>query len=164
MRFFNFLKHLTKFEKIFISLFIGSLVAGIINGLVNLNYFKCCEEFIGVPAEGTSVLKIFQSNFILSLTELVTAGLSSLYYNFHTFSITSSYLNSQSALYALPIILLIGSLELLGSLLMALIGFSFVEKKLFKIKSKLGYRKLFLYGTTLIFIGAMIEYLLLRLV
>lgn len=155
------LRKLTKFEKIYIILFIGSLTAGIVNGVINIDYFKCCEDAIGVPEEGTSALKIFRSNFLLSLTELLTAGISSLYYNFHTFSLTSSYLSSQNALYTLPIILLIGSLELIGSLFMALTGVSFVER-LVKIKSRLDYKVLFFLGTALIFIGAIIEYLLLR--
>lgn len=158
------IKNLNKFEKFYTVLFIGSLVAGIINGIINVDYFKCCEDAIGVPEEGTSALKIFRSNFLLSLTELFTAGLSSLYYNFHTFSLTSSYLNSQDALYTLPIILLIGGLELSGSLLMALTGLSFIEQKLFKIKSKLKYKILFFYGVALIFIGAIVEYSLLKLV
>jgi len=160
MKIFNSLKKLNKLEKIYILIFLGSLLAGIINGAIDKSYFTCCEDAIGVPPEGTSVLKIFQSNFILSITEMLTAGLASLYYNFHTFSITSSYLISQNALYAIIIILLIGSFELLGSLLMALIGISFVEK-LFKIKTKLNWTLLF-YGVALIFIGAVVEYLLLK--
>lgn len=159
----DFIRNLNKFEKIYIILFIGSLVAGLINGVMKVEYFKCCEDAIGVPEEGTSILKIFTSNFLVSLTEMLTAGISSLYYNFHTFSLTSSYLNSQNALYTLPIIFLIGGSELVGSLFMALIGLSFVEQKIFRIKSKLDYRTLFLYGTSLIFLGAVIEYLLLRL-
>lgn len=155
------LRRLTKFEKIYIILFIGSLAAGIVNGVINIDYFKCCEDAIGVPEEGTSALKIFRSNFLLSLTELFTAGISSLYYNFHTFSLTSSYLSSQNALYTLPIILLIGSLELIGSLFMGLTGVSFVERVV-KIKSRLDYKVLFFLGTALIFVGAIIEYLLLR--
>ena len=162
MKFLNALKKLNKFEKIYIVLFIGSIIIGIANGLMNLDYFKCCEDSIGIPAEGTNVLKIFSSNFLLSLTELLTLGISSLYYNFHTFSITASYLTFRGTIYILPIILLIGGLELAGSLFMGLTGFSFVERKLFKIKSKLDYRTLFFYGVALIFIGAVVEYLLLR--
>ena len=157
----NYIKKLNKFEKIYIVVFVGSLLLGIINGIVNVNYFKCCEDALGVPEEGTSALKIFRSNFLLSLTELFTAGIASFYYNFHSLSLTSSYLAYQRVLYTLPIILLIGSLELIGSLFMALIGLSFVER-LFKIKSKLDYKILFFYGTALIFVGAVIEYLLLK--
>ena len=160
MRILGSVKKLNKLEKLYTVLFAGSLVAGIINGMVNVNYFTCCEDSIGVPEDGTSILKIFRSNFILSLTELFTAGISSLYYNFHTFSITSSYLLSQKALYTLPIILLVGGLELIGSLLMALTGFSFAER-LFKIKSKISYSMIF-YGVALIFLGAVVEYILLK--
>ncbi len=164
MKLLGSVEKLNKFEKIYIILFFGSLAIGIINGTINKEYFTCCEDAIGVPEEGTSALKIFRSNFLLSLTELFTAGLSSLYYNFHTFSVTSSYLISQNALYNIPIILLIGSFELVGSIFMALTGISFIERTIFKIKSNLDYRTLFLYGTTLIFVGAVIEYMLLTLV
>ncbi len=156
------LRNLTKFEKIYTVLFIASLVAGTINGVLNRQYFTCCEDAIGVPPEGTSVLKIFSNNFLISLTELVTAGATSLYYNFHTFSIASSYLLSQNAFYMIVIILAMGSFELVGSVLMALIGVTFIEQKVFKIKSKLRYSTLFFAGTALIFVGAVIEYTLLR--
>ncbi len=159
---FYSLKRFNKFELGYISVFIFSLLAGIFYGLIDKDYFQCCEDAIGVPEGGTSVLKIFAANFFISLTELITAGLSSLYFNFHTFSITSSYLASQKALFTLPIILAIGSFELVGSLLMALTGFSFLERKIFKIKSKSDYKILFFSGITLIFIGAVVEYLLLK--
>jgi hypothetical protein len=162
MDFPRLLKQLNKFEKIYIMIFFGSILAGIVNGAIDENYFVCCEDSIGVPEEGTSALKIFTSNFLLSLTELFTAGISSVYYNFHTFSITSSYLISQDALYMIVIILLVGSLELVGSLIMALAGFGFVERKLFRLRSKLDYKLLFLYGTALIFSGAVLEYVLLK--
>ncbi len=162
MKIRNFIRELNKFEKIYIFLFLGSIVGGIVNGIISSDYFTCCEDSIGIPKEGTDALKIFRSNFLLSLTELFTAGLSSLYYNFHTFSITSSYLNSQGSLYTFPIIFLIGSFELAGSLLMALTGFSFVERKLFNIKSKFEYKSLFFYGVALIFIGAAVEYMILK--
>ena len=162
MKFSNFLKNLNKYEKIYAVVFLASIITGIINGLINLDYYKCCEESIGVPKGGTSVLKIFSGNFFLSLTELLTAGLTSIYFNFHTFSLTSSYLSSQGIIYMLPIILLIGFLELLGSVFMGLVGFTFIERKLFKLKSKLNYTTLFLFGVAFIFIGAVIEFLLLK--
>ena len=91
----DFIRNLNKFEKLYIVLFIGSILVGIAYGLVNKDYFKCCEDAIGIPEEGTNPIKIFTSNYLLSLTELITAGISSLYYNFHTFSVTSSFLNAQ---------------------------------------------------------------------
>lgn len=161
MKILDPVKKLNKFEKIYTILFLGSLATGLINGMVNVEYFKCCEDAIGIPEEGTSALKIFTSNFMLSLTEMFTVGITSLYYNFHTFSLTSSYLASQGAIYTIPIILLIGSLELIGSLFMALTGINFVERR-FKIKSKLNYTTLFFFGAAFIFVGAVIEYLLLK--
>lgn len=164
MKIRSYIRKLSKFEKIYIGIFIISALAGIVYGLFDKDYFKCCEEFIGVPEGGTNPIKIFTSNYFLALTELITAGISSLYYNFHTFSIISSYLNSQGGLLTLPIILFISSFELIGSLFLALAGISFVETRIFKIKSKLEFLSMFLAGTSLIFVGAVIEYLLLTLV
>lgn len=160
----KFLKLLTKIEKIYIILFIASLFAGVAYGLIKTDYYKCCEDVIGIPPEGTNPIKIFTSNYLLSLSELVTAGLSSFYFNFHTFSVTSSYLNSQGGLFTLPVILFIGVFELIGSLFLALTGLSFVERKFLKIKSNLKFLEMFLFGTSFIFVGAIIEYLLLQLV
>lgn len=161
MKLLKTIKNLTKFEKIYIIIFIASILAGMAYGLVDRDYFKCCENSIGVPKEGTSPMKIFTSNYFLSLTEMLTAGLSSLYFNFHTFSITSSYLNSNGEMLTLPIILFIGIFELTGGLLLALAGFGFVERKLLKIKSRLKFWQPFLLGTALIFIGAIFEYMIL---
>ena len=88
----DFIRTLNKFEKFYIILFTCSILVGITYGLINQDYFKCCEDAIGVPEEGTSRIKIFTSNYLLSLTELITAGVSRLYYNFPTFSVTASYL------------------------------------------------------------------------
>ncbi|MBI2543574.1 MAG: hypothetical protein HYW24_05320 [Candidatus Aenigmarchaeota archaeon] len=161
MNLFNILK-LNNFEIAYAVVFILSIIIGIGYGLIDKEYYKCCEDFIGVPEEGTSPMKIFSSNYLISMTELATAGLSSLYFNFKTFSVTSSYLNSQGELFVLPVIMIIGIFELVGSLCLALAGFSFVERMV-KIKSRLKFAQLFLLGTALIFIGAVVEYLLITI-
>ncbi len=164
MKHSHILKNFNKLEKSYTILFALSLFTGILYGMVDKDYFKCCENAIGVPKGGTSTLKIFTGSYFLSLTELFTAGLSSLYFNFHTFSVTSSYLSSRQELFALPVILFVGIFELAGGLLFGLVGLALAEKKLFKIKSKLKPKELFLYGTSLIFVGAVFEYLLVTLV
>ena len=154
---------LVKLEKIYVSLFVLSIIIGLLYGFYDKNYFKCCDDSIGVPEGGTSPIIIFTGNYLISLSELITLGISSLYFNFHTFSVASSYLNSQGTLFILPIIFVVGIFELVGALLMGLTGFVFVEKKLLKIKSKLDSEILFFCGTGLIFIGAIVEYLLIQL-
>ena len=153
---------LNKFEKIYVALFVGSMVAGIVYGAANVDYFKCCESALE-PEEGFTPLTFFSSNFILALAEMVTAGVASLYLNFHTFSITASYLASQNALFTLPFLFIHGSFELVGSLFLALAGFSFVERKAFKIKSRLKINELVVSGIALIFVGSIVEYGLLKL-
>jgi hypothetical protein len=153
---------LNKYEKIYTVLFVASIVAGTINGAVNLDYYMCCEDSLK-PPESFTPFTFFSANYALSLGEMVTGGIASLYINFHTFSITSSYLASQNILYAMPVLFIHGTLELAGGLLLALVGFSFVERKIFKLKSKLKYDRLFVYGTALIFIGSVVEYGLLKL-
>ncbi len=151
---------MNRLEKCYSLLFALSLLVGIAYGLADRNYFKCCEGSIGIPEEGTSVLKIFSGNYILSLTEFLTAGLSSIYFNFHTLSVTSSYLNSTGRLFTLPLILFIALFELCGSLLIALSGLHILER-LLGAQSRLKPKELFVYGTALIFIGAVVEYLIL---
>jgi hypothetical protein len=151
-----------KYERIYIVIFVASIVVGMINGAMNMNYYKCCEDSLN-PPQGFTPLTFFSANYVLSLGEMVTAGVASLYINFHTFSITSSYLASQNLLYTMPVLLIHGGLELVGSLLLALLGFSFIERKFFKVKSKLMYDRLFVYGTALIFLASIIEYGLLKL-
>ncbi|MFH1105667.1 MAG: hypothetical protein V1731_00435 [Candidatus Aenigmatarchaeota archaeon] len=151
---------MNRLEKCYSLLFAFSLLAGIAYGLFDNDYFKCCEGSIGVPEEGTSVLRIFSGNYLLSLSEFFTVGLSSIYFNFHTLSVTSSYLNSTGSLVTLPIILFIAFFELCGSLLIALSGLSILER-LFGAQSKLKPKELFVYGTALVFVGAIVEYLIL---
>ena len=153
----------TKLEKLYVSLFVVSILAGLAFGFIDKTYYKCCEDAIGVPAGGTSPIKIFADNYLISMSELITIGISSMYFNFHTFSVASSYLNAQGTLWILPIVFLIGIFELVGAICMGLVGFVFIEKKFLKIKSKLDSELLFFYGTGLIFIGAVIEYFLISI-
>ncbi|MBI2545020.1 MAG: hypothetical protein HYW22_00255 [Candidatus Aenigmarchaeota archaeon] len=140
-----------------------SILAGLSFGFIDKTYYKCCEDSIGIQLGGTNLIKIFADNYLISISELITIGISNLYFNFHTFSVASSYLNAQGTLYVLPIIFIVGIFELVGALCMGLVGFVFIEKKLLKIKSKLDSELLFFYGTGLIFLGAVIEYLLIQL-
>ncbi len=156
-------KKLTALEKWYSTAFFMFIVAGIGYGIVDREYYLCCEDFVGVPEEGTSPMEIFSNNYFLGIAEMLTAGLFSLYLNFHTFAVSSSYLYANGQLIALPIIFLIGILELAGSLLLGLVGISFVERKLLKIKSKLDWKHLFFIGTVFIFLGAIIEYFLISI-
>lgn len=151
---------MNRLEKCYSLLFALSLLAGIAYGLSDKDYFECCKESIGIPEEGASMLKIFSGNYILSLTEFLTAGLSSIYFNFHTLSVTSSYLNSTGRLAALPLIVFIAVFELCGSLLIALSGINILER-LLGVRSALKPKELFVYGTALVFVGAAWEYLIL---
>lgn len=160
---FKFVKKFTKLEKWFAILFIASIGAGVVYGLVDPSYYLCCEEYLGVPKEGSSPIEIFSNNYFLGLIEMFTAGLFGIYLNFHTFSTASSYLYTNGQLIGLPILVVIGFLELAGSLLLGLVGISFVERTLLKIKSKLDWKQLFFLATILIFLGAIIEYFLITI-
>ena len=145
-----------KSENIFIKLFIISIIVGIVYGVVDQNYYKCCESDLDVQ-EGENVLTIFSSNLLLSRIEYLTAGISSIYINFNTFATASSYLHFQNALYVLPFLFIHGFPELLGALLFSLAGLSLLERKFLKRKSNLKWFTLLKYGTVFLIIAAAIE-------
>jgi len=144
-------------EGIYIYLFIISILAGMWYGIYDKDYYKCCENALNMT-EKDNVATIFISNLFLSATNLVTSGVSILYFNFHTFSITSSFLYSQGTLIMLPFLFIHGFFEIFGALLFSLAGLSIFEKKILKKKSFLKGSRLLAYGTILLLIGAFIEF------
>lgn len=150
---------LNRVEKIYIFLFILSIITGVVNGVLNKTYFQDYESSLDL-SPGETGLTIFFKNFILSAVNLVTAGLSNFYFVFITFSISASYLYSQGILLALPLLFIHGSFELIGTMFFGLIGLNFFERKILKFKSRLKIKKLLIYGLILLAIGATIEYFL----
>jgi hypothetical protein len=153
--FLKIIGRINKTETIYIYLFILSILLGIFHGLVNKNYYKCCESSLEMT-EKDNIITIFISNFFLSITNLITAGASSLYLNFHTFSITSSFLNSQNSLIALPFMFTYGFFEMFGVLLFGLAGLSFFEVIL-RRKTFIKKANLLIYGIIFLLIGATLE-------
>lgn len=145
-----------KIENIYICIFVFSIIAGMIYGVVNKDYYKCCESALDIE-EGDNAGTIFVSNFLLAGTNLVTAGISSFYLNFHTFSITSSFLYSQGILFALAFLFSYGFFEFFGVMLFGLAGLSLFEKKILRKNSFLKDCHLVAYGTALLLVGAVIE-------
>jgi len=150
---------LNKVEKTYIILFVFSILAGILYGVINKNYFKSYESALEF-AEGETSMTIFAKNFILSAINLITAGVTSFYFNFTTFSIASSYLYSSGMIFALPLLFIHGSFEMLGSMFFGLVGLNLLEKKIIKLRSRLKTEEVFWFGVILLFVGAVIEYLL----
>lgn len=143
-------------EDIYIYVFIISILVGISYGIFNKDYYKCCETALNMT-EKDNVATIFFSNFFLAATNLITVGVSILYFNFHTFSITSSYLNSQGTLLTLPFLFIHGFFEMFGVMLFGLTGLSLFEKKILRKKSLLKGLRLLSYGMIFLLIGAFIE-------
>lgn len=157
MKFFRrILGKTNKIENIYIYIFIFSILLGIVYGIFDKNYYKCCETSLAMT-ENDNVLTIFFSNFFLAAINLITAGISILFINFHTFSITSSYLNSQGTLFALPFLFIHGFFEMFGVLLFGLTGLSLFEKKILRRKSLLKWSRLLGYGAIFLLLGAFIE-------
>lgn len=148
-----------KIEKIYAILFVSSIFAGIIYGVINPEYFIPYEQAGRLDLqEGENNLTIFYKNFLVSAIDLVTAGIPSFYFNFVSFSTAASYLYSKGILYALVFVLLVfGILELLGSMLFGLIGLNFAQR-IFKVKSNLNVKRLFIFGAILLFLASAIEY------
>ncbi len=157
MKFFSkIIGKTNKIEKIYIYIFLASIVAGIIYGALDTNYHKSYQESLELqPGENSAT--IFFSNFVLSAANLVTAGIASLYFNFNTFAIISSFLASQGTLFGLPLFFPVAFFEFFGVMLFGLSGLSLVERKIFKRKSALKIWSLLKYGMVLLVFGALIE-------
>lgn len=150
-------------EKIYVYIFILSILSGMVYGIANKDYYKCCETVLDMQ-EGDNAGTIFISNLFLSVTNLITAGVSSIFINFHTFSITSSFFYTQGTLFALPFLFVHGSFEIFGVMLFGLNGLSLFQKKILKRKSSLKNLYLLAYGTIFLLIGSLIEIGLLKLI
>lgn len=150
-----------KIEKIYFMVFILSIVGGILYGIIDSNYYKCCEETLSLQP-GQNELTIFLGNFGIALIALITGGFSSFYFLFTTFAISSSSLFSSGEFIEIVFLLMLGSLELTGVFLFGVSGFSFFETKILKMKSKIKLKRALLIATILLFVSAVFEYLLVR--
>ena len=147
-----------KFENFYVILFVLSIFAGMIYGVANAGYYQPFEERGALELqEGENNFTIFYRNFLLSLIDLVTAGLAGIYFTFQTFAVSASYFYSQGIIFALFFLYVYGAFELLGALVFGLVGFSFAER-IFRVKSKLKVKNLFLLGVLLMFLASIIEY------
>ena len=148
-------------EKIYLLIFLLSILSGIFYGFIDRNYYKCCEDTLSLQP-GENSFTIFTRNFLLAGAALVTAGFSSFYFLFITFAITSSSLTSNGALLGIIFVLIFGAMELAGVFLFGIVGFAVFERKILKIKSKLFLKKIILIATILILVSAIFEYFIVK--
>lgn len=150
-----------KIEKIYLLIFVLSIAGGIIYGIIDSNYYKCCEDTLSLQP-GQNEFSIFIQNFELAIIALITAGFSSFYFLFTTFAISSSSFFSSGQFIGVVFLLILGSLELTGVFLFGITGFSIFETRILKIKSKIKIKGMLLIATILLFVSAVVEYLLVR--
>lgn len=148
-------------ETIYLLVFVLSIIAGIAYGIINQNFYKCCEDTLSLQP-GQNEFTIFERNFGLAFIALITGGFSAFYILFITFAISSSSLLANGEIFAIIFILILGSLELTGVFLFGISGFVVLERKILKAKSNLKIKKIILIGIILLFISAVIEYFLVR--
>src|SRR3990172_1973045 len=119
-----------KLEKIYVALFFLSIAAGMIYGIFNADYYKPLEEAGRLDLQkGENNFTIFYRNFLISLLDVVTAGVVGLYSNFITFSAISSFFYSKGMLWAILLVFFTyGIFELLGALVFGLIGVNFAQR------------------------------------
>lgn len=150
-----------RIEKIYSLIFVLSILSGIFYGLINQDYYKCCEETLSLQL-GENNFTIFARNFLLSGVALITGGFSSFYFVFLAFAIGSSFLASSGEILAIFFVILFGSLELIGVFLFGLIGFFIFERKALKEKSNLKTKRIAIIATILLFVSAVIEYIIVK--
>ena len=155
-------KKFNKIERIYIALFLISILGGIIYGIINPDYYIPAEEAGDLDLqEGENNFTIFYRNFFVSALDLVTVGLTSFFANFITFATVSSFLHSEGVLFAMIFMLPFGIFEFGGSLLFGLVGVGLAEKALgrfFKVKTKMNLKIILLVGAILLFVASIIEY------
>jgi hypothetical protein len=157
----NYIGRFNKIERIYLLIFILSIASGIVYGIIDSNYYKCCEDTLSLQP-GQNEFSIFLQNFELAVIALITAGFSSFYFLFTTFAISSSSFFSSGQLIGVIFLLLLGSLELIGVFLFGVTGFSIFETRILKIKSKIKIKGTLLIATILLFVSAVMEYFLVR--
>lgn len=150
-----------KIEKVYLMVFILSIASGIVYGIIKSDFYKCCEDTLSLQP-GQNEFSIFLQNFELAIIALITAGFSSFYFLFTTFAISSSSFFSSGELIGVVFLLMLGSLELTGVFLYGVSGFSIFESRILKIKSKIKIKRTLLIATILLFVSAVVEYLLVR--
>jgi hypothetical protein len=110
-----------------------------------------------------SAIDIFLHNFRNDILFILTGGTFALFSNFVTFAaISGLYVARHASLLVAVLVTAIafgtyGTFEMLGHLCFGLIGFTFLERILLKKKTRLRRIPLFLSGSALIFLGALLE-------
>ncbi len=166
------LGELSNHEKHYAYVFVLSAVAGSVFGLFNqslaLTFLRRFRQAISEPAP-THPLSIFSHNFVVGLLSVLTGGISMLLSQFLTFAAVTGLLRLIAVLpvahipLTLIVILSIGFMVVLiveqgGFLCFSVVGFTGLERIVWKRKTKLRRIRFLLLGTFLLFIAAILEW------
>ena len=146
-------------EKYYVCAFLLSILLGTIFGFLN-NSLYYLVTVMQIPK---SAAYIFLHNFTVDLVTVVTGGILVLFSNFLTFALISGLFNVRrysllEEVRALSIVFsTYGILEMVGHLCFGLVGFTYLERLILKRKTGLRRSSLFIVGTVLIIVAAVIE-------
>jgi len=111
----------------------------------------------------TLAISIFSHNFLVGIVSALTGGIGGLLANFITFAVIAGLLEARVSLVGAVFILLIlfgtfEPLELGGFLCFAIVGFTSLDRVVWKRKTKLRRVRFLMLGTALLFVAAVIEW------
>ncbi len=153
----------TSLEIYYIYSFLLSIALGIVYGLFDKTwYYTAVARF----PRSESPLGIFVHNISIDLLSVVTGGIFGLFSNFLTFSVISALFGALHVGFLRVIVvtgLVFGSyglLEIAGHLCFGLVGFTYLERLVWKKETQLHRDHLFMLGAALIIVAASLEWLL----
>lgn len=148
-------------ERCYVCAFLLSIFVGLVFGFFNSTLYRLMiGPLRSIPR---SAAGIFIHNFAVDLITVVTGGILVLLSNFLTFALISGLIAARrySLLEDVGVLLLVfgtyGILELAGHLCFGLVGFTYLERLILKRKTGLRRSSLFIVGTVLLVIAAIIE-------
>jgi len=148
-------------ERYYLCAFLLSIFVGLAFGFFDSTLYRLMiGPLRSIPR---SAAGIFLHNFAVDLITVVTGGILVLLSNFLTFALISGLFAARrySLLEDVGILLIVsgtyGILELAGHLCFGLLGFTYLERLILKRKTGLRRLSLFIVGTVLLVIAAVIE-------
>jgi len=161
-----FLGELNTSERHFIYAFFLSSALGFVLGLfVTAVYPIASMPFqmaVVSKPHFTHAISLFSHNLLVAIVSALTGGIGGLFSNFITFALVAITLNSRvslvGAIFLLFAYCMFEPLELGGCLCFAIVGYTGLEKLVWKRKTRLRVGRFLILGTALLFIAAVIEW------
>jgi hypothetical protein len=143
--------------------FLLSMIIGTVYGFFDPILYNV---FAGDLPKSHSVVEIALHNLRVDVLSLLTGGLFGFVSNFLTFSLIGGLFGARhTSIFVVVVVFAIvfgtyGTLEMAGHLCFGLVGFTFLHRMIWKKKTRLRRLNILALGSALIFVAALVEWLL----